>query len=98
VPRPEAEGGTGEAAREVGREVFGDIRLLGDMVEVVVMIDRSGWETELVHARLDILESLRWGLRRGAWAITSPWVAARASGPSPTGRLGNELEMLALFG
>ena len=48
------EGGTGEEAREVGWDVLGDI-----VVDVVVMV-RSGWETELVQSRLDILESLLW--------------------------------------
>lgn len=51
--RAEKEGGTGEEAREVGRE------LAGDKVDVVRV--RSGLETELIQHRLDSLDSFRMG-------------------------------------
>ena len=49
------EGGAGDEALEVGKDVA------GDTVGVVVGLVKSGWDTELVQTRLDNLESFLWG-------------------------------------
>ena len=51
----EMEGGAGDEALEVGKDVA------GDTVGVVVGLVKSGWDTELVQTRLDNLESFLWG-------------------------------------
>lgn len=55
-PLADTEGGAGDEALEVGRELQGDI--VGGVFTVRV---RSGWDTELTQQRLDSLESLRIG-------------------------------------
>ena len=67
-PRAEMDGGTGDEARDVGRDVAGE-----DIAVVTVVmapaVCRSGCDTELTQHRLDRRESLRMGrLPEGAAA------------------------------